>query len=461
MSIVIYLYLDTRIYYLPNFLLDCSFFPGPTIVYRSVPFGFLNARRLSMATTSLLHVFDQLLTPIQLAEAAIKEDNAEKLQDILNRHSNTAVTNGVHHPNAITENTFINQQAQETLLHLAEAAIKEDNAEKLQDILNRHSNTAVTNGVHHPNAITENTFINQQAQETLLHFAVHQEAGQCVALLCNRPYCWSADRPNLIGRTPLHLAESRGYLPVWYPLAMNSTSNSPAVPLPGFNDEPSRSVAALLIYPHLFFEKPLSWDSEVLGTHHQFGSSVSLYTKELSAANLSLLFELHLATPEVIHSCPAHLLHFWPRPPLSEEDEAHLADCLKSDISFPSCLCEIAPEAEPTYRSQRLFHQWASHRLQSRAESDRIDQASQSKETALYLRGPFSLMDSCRVCVRRMISLKLVELYNSKTESTKGLNYPKAVSELPLPPTIQSFLAYREFWPAWITSYGSRQDDAM
>ncbi|KAF7236261.1 hypothetical protein EG68_11375 [Paragonimus skrjabini miyazakii] len=350
-----------------------------------------------MATTSLLHVFDQLLTPIQLAEAAIKEDNAEKLQDILNRHSSTAVTDDAHHTNAITETTFI----------------------------------------------------NQQAQETLLHFAVHQEAGQCVALLCNKPYCWSADRPNLIGRTPLHLAESRGYLPVWYPLAMNSTSNSPAVPLPGFSDEPSRSVAALLIYPHLFFAKPLSWDSEVLGTHHQFGSSVSLYTKELSAANLSLLFELYLSTPEVIRPCPAHPLHFWPRPPPSEEEEAHLNDCLKSDTSFPVCLCELPPEAEPSHRLQRLFHQWASHRLQGRGESDRIDQASQSKETAVYFRGPFSLIDSCRVCVRRMIFLKLVELYNSKTESNKGLNYPKAVSKLPLPPTIQAFLAYREFWPAW------------
>ncbi|KAF8562599.1 hypothetical protein P879_11462 [Paragonimus westermani] len=311
-----------------------------------------------MTTTSLLHVFDQLLSPIQLAEAAIKEDNAERLQNILNQYSNTAVTDGTHHTDIITENTFI----------------------------------------------------NQQAQETLLHFAVHQEAGQCVALLCNRPYCWSADRPNLIGRTPLHLAESRGYLPVWYPLAMNSMSNSPAVPLPGFNDEPSRSVAALLIYPHLFFAKPLRHDSEILGTHDQFGSSISLYTKELSAANLSLLFELYLATPEVISSCPAHPLQFWPRPPPSEEDEAHLTDCLKSETSFPVCLCELASEVEPTDRFQHLFRRWASHRLQNRVGPDCIDQASQSRETALSSREPFSLIDSCRVCVRRMISLKLGEL---------------------------------------------------
>ncbi|KAG5442086.1 hypothetical protein CSKR_111937 [Clonorchis sinensis] len=335
-----------------------------------------------MAVCGLLDCIDKLLSPVQQAEEAIKEDQMEKLNDLLT-------------------------------------------------VCDEHGN----------HLINESTLVNAQAKETLLHFAVHQEAARCVALVCNQPYCWDADRPNLIGRSPLNLAESRGYLPVWYPLAVNSQSNKPTVPLPGFGEKTSRSVAAFLIYPHVFVQKPLDWSVDVFTPSNQLGPSIALYTKELSATNLALFFELYRASPEALHieegSKSSPLL------PLCA-NRSHLNDC----TTYPDCLGNFESTAEdPSSRFRQLHAVWAAHRIQYTEAFSSVRHSSASS-VAPDLHGPLSLMDSSRLLIRRLLVNRLVELSTSNT-TAHGLNYPKFVSRLGLPSRLQALLAFRDLWPAF------------
>ncbi|KAA0187790.1 hypothetical protein FBUS_00467 [Fasciolopsis buskii] len=95
----------------------------------------------------------------------------------------------------------------------AQQAVREDNGEKLAELLHSAENRK---------NINEDSFVNSQARENLLHFAVHQSAAICASLLCEKPFSWDVDRPYLIGRSPVQLAQLPGYAPVWYPLASHS-----------------------------------------------------------------------------------------------------------------------------------------------------------------------------------------------------------------------------------------------
>nr|CAK6928247.1 unnamed protein product [Fasciola hepatica] len=260
----------------------------------------------------------------------------------------------------------------------AQQAVREDDEDKLVRLLSPADNRQI---------IKEDTYVNSQAKENLLHFAVHQSAAICASLLCEKPYSWDVDRPNLIGRSPVQLAQLRGYAPVWYPLATHSCH----APLSALEEQQLsqkfslRTVTALLIQPQVFFRKPLEW---------------------------------------------------------SEYDDGHPSDC----SHYPNCLKER--------QEQLVFDAWLYHRLQVAnpdehepcqfaTQASNPNQGSQGER----LHSPFSLMEWCRMRIRQLATQKLVEIANSGD----GLcfTYPRLIAQLPLPPAMRTYLAYREFWPAW------------
>ncbi|CAH8498972.1 unnamed protein product [Dicrocoelium dendriticum] len=317
-------------------------------------------------------------------------------------------------------------------IQLAEAAVKEDDISKLLPLLGHSKNL---NDCSSDQLVTEQSYVNQQAKETLLHFAVHQDAARCVALLSNPPYSWSVDCPNLAGVTPAELAASRGYLPVWYPLASKSESIPPSVSEREFNLSASRSVAEVLIYPHIFVKQPLDLTTLV-------ETSVALGANELTMRNLALLLELWLATPTIIREDESCKLHFWsPPPPPANPGTApsHPTDCQ----NYPFCL---APQEDlflpVTARFQSIFDAWAFHRLHHR--SDLTDSHSDT-----YTRCPPTLLEFCRINIRRILVTMLVQLSNLQTKPIKRTNYARLVAKLPIPPFLQAFLAFRDLWPSW------------
>ncbi|THD21315.1 hypothetical protein D915_007985 [Fasciola hepatica] len=324
----------------------------------------------------------------------------------------------------------------------AQQAVREDDEDKLVRLLSPADNRQI---------IKEDTYVNSQAKENLLHFAVHQSAAICASLLCEKPYSWDVDRPNLIGRSPVQLAQLRGYAPVWYPLATHSCH----APLSALEEQQLsqkfslRTVTALLIQPQVFFRKPLEW-SEVFGSKSatSLGPALALsdsrenYDENLSTSNLKFLFELVIATPKVwsfdiqlSNSClhPNRILQY---------DDGHPSDC----SHYPNCLKER--------QEQLVFDAWLYHRLQVAnpdehepcqfaTQASNPNQGSQGER----LHSPFSLMEWCRMRIRQLATQKLVEIANSGN----GLcfTYPRLIAQLPLPPAMRTYLAYREFWPAW------------
>ncbi|TPP66941.1 hypothetical protein FGIG_02852 [Fasciola gigantica] len=342
----------------------------------------------------------------------------------------------------------------------AEQAVREDDEEKLVRLLSPADNRQI---------IKEDTYVNSQAKENLLHFAVHQSAAICASLLCEKPYSWDVDRPNLIGRSPVQLAQLRGYAPVWYPLATHSCH----APLSTLEEEQLsqkfslRTVTALLIQPQVFFRKPLEWSEEPLYffrcfahkhaltesgvPHFALSDSREEYDENLSTSNLKFLFELVIATPKVW----SFDLHY--RLPVSPHSLI-----LATTTTFLSDV-PLIQTALKQRQEQLVFDAWLYHRLQIAnpdehqpcqftTQTSNSNQGSQGER----LHSPFSLMEWCRMRIRQLATQKLgkctgqivcIEIANSGN----GLcfTYPRLIAQLPLPPVMQTYLAYREFWPAW------------
>lgn len=324
----------------------------------------------------------------------------------------------------------------------AENAVKDDDANLLRPLL------ALPNSLDGSSAfITEDNFINPQAQENLLHFAVHQSSAQCVALLTNPPFSWDPDRPNIFGRTPLQLAAVRGYLPVWYPLAAHSKqSNSVKVP----------SVAAMLTDPITCGNSPLnmsdivSWDGTScypcqLITVLSRNGDVSLM---LSAQNLALLLELLLSAPHKLSG-----QNIWKV--LSSFPDVGTHDSACND--YPMCLwkCYTSDVTNVELQWSTLLKVWAVHRLRLGVELNDVQNKPHQSSNNLYIWGPLRLMDLCRIQIR---CLSLTILFNQEKLSMENtikqttqqyLTYASLIAQLPISPRLHAYLAYRELWPSW------------
>ncbi|VDP85236.1 unnamed protein product [Echinostoma caproni] len=255
-------------------------------------------------------------------------------------------------------------------------------------------------------------------------FAVHQSSAICASLLCEKPYLWDVDRPNLIGRSPVHLAQLRGYAPVWYPLATHS--NAPPLTESDQTNQPqkflTRTVTALLIQPQLFIRKPFQW-SEIFVSSNPPALNVAVglcdshgeYDEQLSLSNLQLLCELMAATPKVwCTSLPFTSGSFHPTRILESPTNVHPLDC----TNYPKCLLEFGQETE----IDQLIDAWAYHRMQSYPDDADNDDANND-------------------------DAPIVDLSQSGEGSC--FTYPRLIAQLPVPPALQAYLAYRELWPAW------------
>ncbi|KAA0198728.1 hypothetical protein FBUS_10237 [Fasciolopsis buskii] len=56
-------------------------------------------------------------------------------------------------------------------------------------------------------------------------------------------------------------------------------------------------------------------------------------------------------------------------------------------------------------------------------------------------------MEWCRMRIRQLATQKLVDIAESGNDSC--FTYPRLIAQLPLPPMMKTYLAYREWWPAW------------
>ncbi|CAH8479744.1 unnamed protein product [Heterobilharzia americana] len=312
-------------------------------------------------------------------------------------------------------------------LEKAEIAIKDDCRENLLALV-RHRECLLSG-----ESVTEECYVNPQVRENLLHFAVHQSASRCVNLLINPPFCWNSERPNSLGHSPLQLAMRRHYFPVVYSLASHSR-------LSYSYDKNAFSVDLLLIEP-----SSIELISEVLNHSYDSPDKVSNLAwlfdacefdegnRRCTAENIILLFELLLSGP----SCP--LTHsLWSAIKQVSMTNFHDISCM----SYPDCLFSRNIHIRST-TWRMLVTTWASHRLLM------LDLSSTCNHQPVFAFGPLSLLDLCRIAIRKHISLLIDgRRENQKKSSTvNNYNYAYLISQLPIPSKLRAFLSYCDLWP--------------
>ncbi|CAH8443481.1 unnamed protein product [Schistosoma intercalatum] len=309
-------------------------------------------------------------------------------------------------------------------LSKAEQAVKNDCPDKLRDVL-KNERTAFTSDL-----VTEKSFVNHQIRENLLHFAVHQSASRCINLLLNPPFCWNSESPNSLGHTPLDLAMRRRYLPVVYLLA--SHSDSPY----SYKKHPF-SVELLLIEPCsielISGALNANYDSQNSDLAWLFGSCMYGENIRCTAGNIILLFELLLSGPV----CPLNTA-LWLALGRVSLVNSHNISC----TSYPNCLFNNDINIWNTSWHD-LFIAWASHRSLTGSQSNECDQQH------VLSFGPLSLMDFCRVTIRRHV-LAVIDVRRQaykKSNSVKYYNYASLIKKLPIPAKLRAFLSYCDLWP--------------
>lgn len=310
-------------------------------------------------------------------------------------------------------------------LSKAEQAIKNDCPDKLRDVL-RNEGTAFTSDL-----VTEESLVNHQIRENLLHFAVHQSASRCINLLLNPPFYWNSESPNFLGHTPLDLAMRRHYLPVVYLIA--SHSDSPY----SYKKHPF-SADLLLIEPcsvELISEAlNINYDSQNSDLAWLFDSCMCGEDNiRCTAGNIILLFELLLSGPV----CPLNTA-LWLALGRVSLVNSHNISC----ASYPNCLFN-----NDSYIWNTSWHDlsiaWASHRSLTRNQLDKCDQ----EHVLSY--GPLSLMDFCRITIRRHV-LTVIDVRRQaykKSHAVKYCNYASLIKKLPIPAKLRAFLSYCDLWP--------------
>ncbi|CAH8291943.1 unnamed protein product [Schistosoma turkestanicum] len=310
-------------------------------------------------------------------------------------------------------------------LSKAEQAVKNDCPEKLRDVL-KNEGTTFSGDV-----VTEESFVNHQIRENLLHFAVHQSATRCINLLLNPPFNWNSEKPNYLGHTPLDLAVRRHYLPVVYFLA--SHSDSPY----SYKKRPF-SVDLLLVEPcsvELILEAlNASYDSQNSDLTWVFGACMYDESNlQYTAENIILLFELLLSGPV----CSFNIA-LWSALGRASLMDSHNISC----TSYPNCLFNSDSYVWNT-TWHNLFTAWASHRSLTKIQSDGCDQQYFPSF------GPLSLMDFCRITIRRHI-LTIIDFRRQAYETSqtvKYYNYASFIARLPIPVKLRAFLSYCDLWP--------------
>ncbi|KAH8854259.1 PKC-activated phosphatase-1 inhibitor [Schistosoma japonicum] len=310
-------------------------------------------------------------------------------------------------------------------LSKAEQAIRDDCPEKLRYLLQNERTTFPNN------QITEQSFVNPQIRENLLHFAVHQSANRCINLLLNPPFCWNSEYPNALGHTPLDLAMRRHYLPVVYLLASHSRP-------PYLYKKHSFSVNLLLIEP-----SSAGLISEALNSNYDFHEPSDLtwllnactYDEnniQYTAENIVLLFELLLSGP----ICPLNFA-LWSALEQVSSVNNHDISC----TSYPTCLFKNNSYIRNTTWND-LVTAWALHR------SDVTIQSKVCNQRVNFF-GPLSLMDFCRITIRRHV-LNLIDIHRQAHEQShvvKYCNYANLITQLPISPKLRAFLSYCDLWP--------------
>ncbi|KAK4472775.1 hypothetical protein MN116_003995 [Schistosoma mekongi] len=315
-------------------------------------------------------------------------------------------------------------------LSKAEQAIKNDCPEKLCDLLQNEGITIPSD------RITEQSFVNRQIRENLLHFAVHQSANRCINLLLNPPFCWNPECPNALSHTPLDLAMRRHYLPVVYLLASHSRYPYP------YKKHPF-SVDLLLVEP-----SSVGLISEALNSNYDLHEPSDLtwllnactYDEnniQYTAENVVLLFELLLSGP----MCPLNFA-LW-----SALEQVSVNNHDISCTSYPTCLFNNNSYIWNTTWSD-LVTAWASHR------SGVTTQSKVCNQQRVTFFGPLSLMDFCRITIRRYVS-RLIDIHRQAFEQShavKYYNYANLIAQLPIPPKLRAFLSYCDLWPNLVRS---------
>ncbi|CAI2723346.1 unnamed protein product [Schistosoma spindalis] len=288
-------------------------------------------------------------------------------------------------------------------LSKAEQAVKNDCPDKLRDVL-KNEGTAFTSDL-----VTEGSLVNHQIRENLLHFAVHQSASRCINLLLNPPFCWNSESPNSLGHTPLDLAMRRHYLPVVYLLA--SHSDSPY----SYKKHPF-SVDLLLIEPCSIELIPgalnANYDSQNSDLAWLFNSCMYGENIRCTAENIILLFELLLSGPV----CPLNIA-LWLALGQVYLVNSHNISC----ATYPNCLFNNNINIWNTSWHD-LFIAWASHRSRTGNQFNECDQQQ------VLSFGPLSLMDFCRVTIRRHV-FAVIAAFDNAFESTLFMTVAEFVVE--------------------------------
>uniref|UniRef100_A0A3Q0KM07 ANK_REP_REGION domain-containing protein n=1 Tax=Schistosoma mansoni TaxID=6183 RepID=A0A3Q0KM07_SCHMA len=212
-----------------------------------------------------------------------------------------------------SSNVFINNfDNKPEFLTLIKSIIKKDDANRLLAVLNNLSQDATTLNTTDKdkcNEIESKLFGFEHTvlgYEDLLHLAVLYHASACIQILINPPYMWSPYYVNKNGESAMQLAEQQGCLKLQYIMAANSPENFFVTP-----EFSLRSVSSLLIYPQAFITEPFSYSELFTWNYYDVmpGRAVEYLNNRIigpyrSVHNLSLLFELIIATPEI---CPTIL----------------------------------------------------------------------------------------------------------------------------------------------------------
>ncbi|CAH8445978.1 unnamed protein product [Schistosoma haematobium] len=345
-----------------------------------------------------------------------------------------------------SSNVFNNFDNKPEFLTLIKSIIKKDDANRLLAVLNNLSqDTATLNTTDNNkcNEIENKLFDFEHTDlgyENLLHLAVLYHASACIQILINPPYMWSPYYVNKNGESAMQLAEQQGCFKLQYIMAANSPENFFVTP-----EFSLRSVSSLLIYPQAFITEPFSYSELFNWSNYDVmpGSAVEYLNNRIigqyrSVHNLSLLFELIIATPEI---CPTILSDI-------NEIRKILNDIKKYYENYNRTLddkCRYAMELHfltifsehmtVTHKWEeiwnRLFYTWLFYRT---VIKNKKNIKWNDINTYMYIQQPFELQAICRISLRR---------YAVKQT---GVNYAYFVKHLDLPIHLENYLLYSEYW---------------